>query len=161
MNRKFVLDIFEQTLYHLLEQKFFERFFYSGAKLQIKLTLEKLAFSFSIKPNKTGLLVHFNGLATWYTELTVKQGGNIQMQTIYFTTSNFIRHEGNLVDLTEYRRKLALAQGYVEPVEEPEPQPSRTRTIRRRRTAVPGMMLDYAASIALIITALSFAAKIL
>lgn len=82
------------------------------------------------------------------------------MQTIYFTTSNFIRHEGNLVDLTEYRRKLALAQGQPEPEEEVVP-PARTRTVRRRRGFLPGMMLDYAASIALIITALSFAAKIL
>ena len=28
------------------------------------------------------------------------------MQTIYFETTHFIRHTGNLVDLTEYRRKL-------------------------------------------------------
>lgn len=32
------------------------------------------------------------------------------MQTTYYTTSNFIRHTGNVVDLTEYRRKQALAQ---------------------------------------------------
>ena len=32
------------------------------------------------------------------------------MQTMYYTTSNFIRHTGNVVDLTEYRRKQALAQ---------------------------------------------------
>lgn len=83
------------------------------------------------------------------------------MQTIYFTTSNFIRHEGNMVDLTEYRRKLALAQGRAEPEENEVIQPVRTRTVHRRRAALPGMMLDYAASVALIITALSFAAKIL
>lgn len=87
------------------------------------------------------------------------------MQTIYFTTSNFIRHEGNLVDLTEYRRKLALAQGQSESECEPEPAPQAevrpARSRSRRRRAWPGMMLDYAASVALIITALSFAAKIL
>lgn len=83
------------------------------------------------------------------------------MQTIYFTTSNYIRHEGNMVDLTEYRRKLALAQGQAEPEEKEEIQPIRARTVHRRKTILPGMMLDYAASIALIITALSFAAKIL
>lgn len=83
------------------------------------------------------------------------------MQTIYFTTSNFIRHEGNLVDLTEYRRKLALAQGQPEPEKEEEIPPVRTRTIHRRRGFLPGMMLDCSASIALIITALSFAVKIL
>lgn len=81
------------------------------------------------------------------------------MQTIYFTTTHFIRHEGNLVDLTEYRRKLALAQAQPEP--EP-PQPQRTVPApRRRRLLRPGLMLDCAASVALIITALSFAAKIL
>lgn len=83
------------------------------------------------------------------------------MQTIYFTTSNFIRHEGNVVDLTEYRRKLALAQGQAEPEPEPvkERRPVRTRTARRR--GLTGLVLDYAASAALIITALTFAAKIL
>lgn len=82
------------------------------------------------------------------------------MQTIYFTTSNFIRHEGNLVDLTEYRRKLAQVQGQPEPEEE-EVRPARTRTAHRRRGFLPGMMLDCAASIALIVTALTFAVKIL
>ena len=32
------------------------------------------------------------------------------MQTVYYQTSNFIRHTGNVVDLNEYRRKMALAQ---------------------------------------------------
>lgn len=83
------------------------------------------------------------------------------MQTIYFTTSNFIRHEGNMVDLTEYRRKLALAQGSTSPVtEEPTAPAPRPRTVHRRRPTA-GMVLDYAASAALIVTALSFAAAIL
>ena len=86
------------------------------------------------------------------------------MQTVYFTTSNFIRHEGNLVDLTEYRRKLARAQGQVEAapeVEETAPAP-RERTSRRRRKAfVSALTLDNIASLALIVTALSFAVKIL
>lgn len=79
------------------------------------------------------------------------------MQTIYVTTSNFIRHEGNLVDLTEYRRKLALAQGKTEPVVEEEPAFAPRPRTNHRRSRVPGMVLDYAASAALIITALSFA----
>lgn len=83
------------------------------------------------------------------------------MQTIYFTTSNFIRHEGNLVDLTEYRRKLARAQAQPEPEEEEPVRPVRARTVHRRRGFRPGMMLDCAASVALIVTALTFAAKIL
>ena len=32
------------------------------------------------------------------------------MQTIYYSTSHFIRHTGNMVDLDEFRRKQALAQ---------------------------------------------------
>ena len=82
------------------------------------------------------------------------------MQTIYFTTSNFIRHEGNLVDLTEYRRKLAQAQAQPEPEEEEPVQPVRPRT-QRRRGFPPALMLDCAASVALIVTALTFAVKIL
>ena len=82
------------------------------------------------------------------------------MQTIYFTTTNFIRHEGNVVDLTEYRRKLALAQGPAEPVEEEPVFTPRPRTNHRRRRAVSHMALDYAASLALIITALSFAVSL-
>lgn len=84
------------------------------------------------------------------------------METIYFTTSNFIRHEGNLVDLTEYRRKLALATAPAAaeaPCEEEPAAAPRRRS--QRRPALPGMMLDCAASVALIVTALTFAAKIL
>ena len=81
------------------------------------------------------------------------------MQTIYFTTSHFIRHEGNLVDLTEYRRKLALAQ--EQPAPEEAARPPHNRTVRRRRVVWPGMVLDCAASVALIAAALTFAAKIL
>lgn len=83
------------------------------------------------------------------------------MQTVYFTTSNFIRHEGNMVDLTEYRRKLALAQGQADPEAEEEPvTPVRARTNHRRKGVSTGLMLDYAASVALIVTALSFAISI-
>ena len=32
------------------------------------------------------------------------------MQTIYYTTTHFVRHTGNVVDLEEYRRKLALTR---------------------------------------------------
>ena len=31
------------------------------------------------------------------------------MQTIYYKTSNFIRHSGNVIDLTELRRRQAAA----------------------------------------------------
>ena len=32
------------------------------------------------------------------------------MQTLYYTTSNYIRHTGNVVDLNEYRRRLERAR---------------------------------------------------
>ena len=82
------------------------------------------------------------------------------MQTVYFTTSNFIRHEGNVVDLTEYRRKLAQAQGKAEPAVEEEPVYTPRPRTNHRRGILPGMVLDYAASLALIITALSFVVAI-
>ncbi len=81
------------------------------------------------------------------------------METIYFTTSNFIRHEGNMVDLTEYRRKLSLAQGTAPDKAQENIRSVPKRTARRHNH--PGLMLDYAASVALIVTALSFAVKIL
>lgn len=32
------------------------------------------------------------------------------MQTLYYQTDRYMRHSGNIVDLTEYRRRLELAQ---------------------------------------------------
>ena len=46
------------------------------------------------------------------------------MQTIYYQTSSFIRHEGNVVDLGAYRRKLSAVSGgdwEDVPVQEPAP----------------------------------------
>ena len=95
------------------------------------------------------------GLVRRYT--WVKSNKEVtDMQTVYFTTSNFIRHEGNMVDLTEYRRKLALAQGEAAGTEEPAVYVPRRRTNRRRRTLTLGAVLDCAASLVLIVTALSF-----
>ena len=48
------------------------------------------------------------------------------MQTVYYTTSNFIRHTGNVVDLAEYRRRLTRAEGCLAPApvqEEPAGRP--------------------------------------
>ncbi|MCI2106797.1 MAG: hypothetical protein LKK00_08815, partial [Intestinimonas sp.] len=41
------------------------------------------------------------------------------MKTIYFETSHFIHHEGNLVDLCAYREKLDTAVGQNWPAEKP------------------------------------------
>jgi hypothetical protein len=71
------------------------------------------------------------------------------MKAVYYTTRNFIRHEGNVIDLAEYRRRLAQVDGSLalaQPEEVPEPRPERRRThpkARRRRLAD---WLDMAAS---------------
>ena len=48
------------------------------------------------------------------------------MQTLYYSTSNWIRHTDNIVDLEQYRRKLSQAEDH-QPAEGPElivlPQP--------------------------------------
>ena len=50
------------------------------------------------------------------------------MQTIYYRTEHFIRHQGNLVDLAAYRQKLSAVSGgdlapvLEEPVPDPEPR---------------------------------------
>ncbi len=82
------------------------------------------------------------------------------MQTVYFTTTHFIRHQGNVVDLAEYRRKLAEVQGQSEP-EQPQvcldQGPAAEQTKKRR----PLLALDYVASGLLILTALLFVLKLL
>ena len=41
------------------------------------------------------------------------------MQTLYYSTSNWIRHTDNIVDLEQYRRKLSQAEDH-QPAEGPE-----------------------------------------
>ena len=94
------------------------------------------------------------------------------MQTIYYTTSNFINHTDNVVDLGEYRRKLALAQeGSLAPQpeyfdsfqsdweeEEAVEQPV-LREVRSRRShsrEVRAWVLDACASLSIMVMALSF-----
>lgn len=96
------------------------------------------------------------------------------MQTIYYTTPNFIHHTGNVVDLNEYRRKLALTQegslapqpreevccsaGYEEE-EAPqlrEIQPRRTQNARR-----PLMLLDACASLCVVVMTITFTLHVL
>ena len=105
------------------------------------------------------------------------------MQTVYYTTTNFIRHTDNVVDLNEYRRKLELAQeGSLAPQPEvfeydfpawgeweapaapetrrqPDLQEVRPRrTDRRERRA---WMLDACASLGILIMTLTFSLQIL
>ena len=50
------------------------------------------------------------------------------MQTIYYTTTHFVRHTGNVVDLEEYRRKLALTrEGNLAPQPEEREEPEGPR----------------------------------
>ena len=91
------------------------------------------------------------------------------MQTIYYQTSSFIRHEGNVVDLGAYRRKLSAVSGgdwEDVPVQEPAPtqpeaaapllrlvppEPSKARAARRRRNVRRvGLALDLLASLAVV-----------
>ena len=101
------------------------------------------------------------------------------MKTMYYQTSHFICHSGNVVDLEEFRRKLALTQRdslarQLEEPEEPEEQenvePSAfhpvvlTMTGRERRRARrnrQAWMLDACASLAVILMTLFFALRVM
>lgn len=55
------------------------------------------------------------------------------MQTIYCSTSNFIRHKGNLVDLDEFRHKLELLQeGSLAPRIDPVEQNTASKSVQSR-----------------------------
>ena len=79
------------------------------------------------------------------------------MQTVYVTTSNFIRHTGNVVDLTQYRRRLAGADSAsVRPFCPPENAEAPLSSLRRARAAggrrvCPGMLSDLCASAAIVV----------
>lgn len=85
------------------------------------------------------------------------------MQTLYYTTSNFIRHTDNVVDLSEYRRRLERMQadrlGWQEWEDAQESEPaeiqSRPRRCgqRRERTAA---LLDVCASMGILVMTLTF-----
>jgi len=90
------------------------------------------------------------------------------MQTLYYTTTNFVRHTDNIVDLSEYRRKLERMQAdrlrrqeyeEVEEVEtaEVQPRPRRSQQRRERRAAV----LDMWASMGILVMTLTFTAYVL
>lgn len=97
------------------------------------------------------------------------------MQTMYYKTSNFIQHTGNIIDLTELRRKRELAQRdslarqpeaeawYLEeePVFQPvvlTATPEERRRARRERRA---WRLDACASLAVIAMTLVFALRMI
>ena len=90
------------------------------------------------------------------------------MQTVYYTTSNFIRHSGNVVDLGEYRRKLASAEEALFP-SEPEEETSSIREIfpgaaqletpeqkKQRRQNKSAWLLDIWASLSVVAMTTAF-----
>lgn len=97
------------------------------------------------------------------------------MKTVYYKTSNFIQHTGNIVDLDELRRKQAAAQRdslarqpeevWRAPEEEPAFRPvvvtlsqeERRRASRERRA----WQLDACASLAVIIMTAVFVLRML
>lgn len=97
------------------------------------------------------------------------------MQTIYYTTSNFIHHTGNVVDLNEYRRKLALAEEgslapqpeyavFSQPVQEPEAEAPAHREARPRRSARRSRRawaLELCTSLSVLVMTMTFTVRIL
>ena len=95
------------------------------------------------------------------------------MQTVYYATSNFIRHEGNLVDLSEFRRKHALTQeGSLAPSLDLHSQSAPVQT-KPQFTVLPSTgkkrgggreraawVLDACASLGVIVMTLSFALSV-
>jgi len=90
------------------------------------------------------------------------------MQTLYYTTNNFVRHTDNIVDLSEYRRKLAAVQQMQaawqvqdedEEIEVSDFQPRPRRSARRqeRRAA----LLDMWASMGMLIMTITFTLHVL
>jgi len=86
------------------------------------------------------------------------------MQTLYYTTNNFVRHTGNLVDLSEYRRKLEAARqeqlSWMEQDEDPElvqPRPRRSQRRQERRAA----LLDMWASMGVLVMTVTFTLHVL
>lgn len=87
------------------------------------------------------------------------------MQTVYYKTSNFIQHNGNMVDLDEFRRRLDLAQRdslarQPEECAEPAFRPvvlTMSREERRRaRRERRAWVLDACASLSVVFMTLAF-----
>jgi len=99
------------------------------------------------------------------------------MQTIYYSTSNFIRHTGNLVDLNEFRRKQALAQqdSLARQLDRPQPEPAfqprivtiqpqaqtASRPRRKHRRDRLTWILDACASVGVVAMTLTFMLQVI
>ena len=82
------------------------------------------------------------------------------MQTMYYTTRNFIRHTDNVVDLTEYRRRLARAEQertFNFDLDR-EAEPVQTAAAAPRRST---LLLENCASFGVIVMTLVFTMQVL
>ena len=91
------------------------------------------------------------------------------MQTIYYSTPNFIRHTGNVVDLDAYRRKLALSRrdNLAPRLEEEaapwaeEERPASSCHRRSGRQVRRALGLDCLASLCVIVMTVAFTLRVL
>ena len=94
------------------------------------------------------------------------------MQTIYFTTNSFVRREGNVIDLTDYRRRLEQDKICKEEEEEPLPCPvheifpGARRMLtpeqkRERRRVRVGWTADICASLGVVLMTAAFTVRVL
>ena len=86
------------------------------------------------------------------------------MQTLYYSTSNWIRHTDNIVDLEQYRRKLSKAEdSQTEETSEQTllPQSAAPRVRRSRQARRHALFLDSCASMGILVMTLTFALRAL
>ena len=89
------------------------------------------------------------------------------MQTLYYTTNNFIRHTDNVVDLSEYRRKLSGVRSQpmswqMEDEEEYEPQAYQPRPRRsQQRQERRWTLLDKWAAMGIVVMTVTFTLHVL
>lgn len=83
------------------------------------------------------------------------------MQTMYYTTRNFIRHTDNVVDLTEYRRRLARAEQEQTLNFELDCDDAPVQTAAPRTAGLGGLLLENCASLGVIVMTLVFTAQVL
>ena len=89
------------------------------------------------------------------------------MQTLYYTTKSFIRHQDNVVDLSEYRRRLAQAVQVQDLEEEGDPAPQAQAEPRRSRRSHTGrasrgaLFLYGCASLGVVVMTVIFTLRVL
>ncbi len=85
------------------------------------------------------------------------------MQTMYYTTHNFIRHTDNVVDLTEYRRRLARArqEQTLDFQLDCEDTPAQTAVAAPRAAGLRALSLENLASLGIFVMTLVFTVQVL